>query len=63
MRKQRPAIFSLCPLTVVSRAFLPDRYSSTKFALEGFSEALALEIAQFGIKLIIVEPGAFRRGS
>jgi hypothetical protein len=45
---------------VVSRAFLPDRYSSTKFALEGFSEAMALEIAQFGIKLTIVELGAFR---
>jgi NAD(P)-dependent dehydrogenase (short-subunit alcohol dehydrogenase family) len=35
-------------------------YSSTKFAIEGFSEALALEIASFGIKLTLVEPGAFR---
>jgi NAD(P)-dependent dehydrogenase (short-subunit alcohol dehydrogenase family) len=35
-------------------------YSSTKFAIEGFSESLAQEIAGFGIKLSLVEPGAFR---
>lgn len=35
-------------------------YSSSKFAIEGFSESLAQEIAGFGIQLTIVEPGAFR---
>lgn len=35
-------------------------YCGTKFALEGLSEALAKEVASLGIKMTIVEPGAFR---
>lgn len=35
-------------------------YCATKFAVEGFSEALRDEVAPLGIKVTIVEPGAFR---
>ena len=35
-------------------------YGATKHAVEGFSEALAQEVAGFGIKVTIVEPGSFK---
>jgi NAD(P)-dependent dehydrogenase (short-subunit alcohol dehydrogenase family) len=35
-------------------------YNATKFAVEGFSEALAGEMATIGVKVTIIEPGPFR---
>ncbi len=35
-------------------------YVSTKFAVEGLSESLAYELEPFGIKVVLVEPGAIR---
>jgi NAD(P)-dependent dehydrogenase (short-subunit alcohol dehydrogenase family) len=37
-------------------------YCATKFALEGITQALHDEVAPFGIRTLIVEPGAFRTG-
>ncbi|MEZ0340642.1 SDR family NAD(P)-dependent oxidoreductase [Mycobacterium sp. pV006] len=35
-------------------------YSATKFAIEGLTEVLREEVAPFGIRVLTVEPGAFR---
>ena len=37
-------------------------YSATKFAVEGLTEALAAEVAGLGIKVTLIEPGAFNTG-
>jgi short-subunit dehydrogenase len=34
-------------------------YSAAKFATEGFSESLRLEVKRFGIKVVLVNPGDF----
>jgi NAD(P)-dependent dehydrogenase (short-subunit alcohol dehydrogenase family) len=35
-------------------------YVSTKFALEGLTQSLRFELARFGIKVVIIEPGAIK---
>lgn len=37
-------------------------YSASKFAIEGFTEALAAEVTRFGIRVCMVEPGDFATG-
>jgi len=34
-------------------------YSASKFAIEGFSEALRMEVGQFNIKVVVINPGDF----
>ena len=48
--------------SIAGRAPLPGWgiYAATKFALEGFSASLAQEVAAFGLKVTVVEPGALR---
>ena len=35
-------------------------YAASKFALEGLSEALRLEVAAFGVRVLLIEPGDVR---
>lgn len=37
-------------------------YSASKFAIEGFSEALRLELHPFKVNVVIIEPGDFNTG-
>ena len=37
-------------------------YSASKFALEGYGEALAYEVAPFGVQVTLVQPGNFATG-
>ena len=37
-------------------------YSASKFAIEGYSQALAVEVRRFGIDVCVVEPGDFKTG-
>jgi short-subunit dehydrogenase len=34
-------------------------YSAGKFAIEGFSEALRMEVKKFNIKIVVINPGDF----
>ena len=53
-------IFNLSSLAGFRGVEVGSLYCASKFALEGFTEALAGEVAPFGIRLTIVEPGPFR---
>jgi NAD(P)-dependent dehydrogenase (short-subunit alcohol dehydrogenase family) len=35
-------------------------YAASKFAVEGFSESLALEADLFGVRVVLIEPGTFK---
>jgi NAD(P)-dependent dehydrogenase (short-subunit alcohol dehydrogenase family) len=61
MRKQRAGtIVNLSSL--VGRVGLPlsSAYVATKFALEGLTESVRYELSQFGINVILIEPGVIK---
>jgi NAD(P)-dependent dehydrogenase (short-subunit alcohol dehydrogenase family) len=53
-------IFNLSSAAGIRGQEFSSIYNSSKFALEGFSEGLAGDVAPFGIFVTIVEPGPFR---
>src|SRR2546423_1589216 len=61
MRAQRQGLIVTISSTggVVGQAFV-SAYSAAKFAVEGWMESLAPEIAPFGIRTMLVKPGFFR---
>lgn len=61
MRKQRSGhILNLASIGGFMGFKASAIYCAAKFAVEGFSESLALEVQAFGIRVTIVEPGFFR---
>ncbi len=61
MRDQRSGLVVTMSSTagLVGQAFCT-AYAASKFALEGWSESLTTEVAPFGIRTMLVEPGFFR---
>jgi NAD(P)-dependent dehydrogenase (short-subunit alcohol dehydrogenase family) len=61
MRKNRSGhIISISSIAGLVGTEYTSAYNASKFALEGWMESLGLEVAPFGIKTTIVEPGYFR---
>lgn len=53
-----------CFSSIAGKLGLPFQgfYSASKFAIEGYCDALRLEVKQFGIKVVVIEPGDFATG-
>lgn len=61
MREQKSgAIINLSSIAAVGSAVGSGYYAATKAALELLSDALYQEVTPLGIKVMVVEPGAFR---
>ena len=62
MRSQRSGLVMTISSTagIASEIDFLTAYAASKFAVEGWMEGLAPEIAPFGIKTMLVEPGFFR---
>ena len=51
-------IVNVSSVSGIAGAPLAGFYSATKFALEALSESLHLEVGHFGVRVLVVEPGA-----
>jgi NAD(P)-dependent dehydrogenase (short-subunit alcohol dehydrogenase family) len=60
MRKQRSGhILQITSVGGRAPAPMLSSYSASKFALEGWSEALRIEVHSLGIRVVLIEPGAY----
>lgn len=63
MRKQRSGhIIQISSILGLHGTPTVSSYSASKHALEGWSESLRLEVNSLGIRVVLVEPGAFDTG-
>jgi len=61
MRKQRSGLLLTISSTAgIAGGMFCTAYAAAKFGIEGWMESLAVEIAPFGIRTMLVEPGFFR---
>ncbi|HWZ63467.1 MAG TPA: SDR family oxidoreductase [Steroidobacteraceae bacterium] len=61
MRKQRAGlILTISSTAGIAGLLFCSAYAAAKFGIEGWMESLAPEIAPFGIRTMLVEPGFFR---
>jgi NAD(P)-dependent dehydrogenase (short-subunit alcohol dehydrogenase family) len=60
MRQQRSGhIIMVSSISGLHGAFSISSYSASKFALEGWTESLRMELNSLGIKVVLVEPGSY----
>jgi short-subunit dehydrogenase len=52
------AVVNVTSTAGIAAGPLAGYYSASKFALEALSEALHLEVGHFGVKVLVIEPGA-----
>ena len=61
MRKQKSGcIINISSIGGVMGIPFQGAYSASKFALEGMTEALRIELKPFGIRVVLIEPGDFK---
>ena len=61
MRKQRSGhIIQVSSIAGLHGSVTVSSYSASKHALEGWSESLRMELNSLGIKVVLIEPGAFQ---
>src|SRR4051794_5429860 len=58
--KRRGLVITISSTAGIEGKEFVSAYAASKFAIEGWIESLAPEVAPFGIRTMLVEPGFFR---